>query len=102
MAADKGIYVDHINGLGLDNQKSNLRLCTNQQNSLNRRPDRGSKSGIKNIAWCSRTRKWQVSLKVGKQRVWLGRFKNKEDAIPAVNKALKKYHGDFARLLSAK
>ena len=72
--------VDHINGDGLDNRKSNLRLCLNNENLMNRHTKPRSNSGKTGVSFNSRNQKWQAQI--GYQgKVWhLGWFSNKEDA----------------------
>lgn len=99
-----GALVDHINGDGLDNRRANLRLCTVQQNNLNRRMNKsGSRSGLKGVSWHARDSKWRARIIVpsptgsGDGRVvCLGYFDDPSKAHAAYCAAALKYHGDFA------
>src|SRR5688500_12272183 len=58
--APTGIHVDHIDGNGLNNQRSNLRLCTNQQNLANRPPLPGKSSQYKGVSFYRRDQIWRA------------------------------------------
>lgn len=90
--------VDHINGNGLDNRKSNLRICTTKENCSNRKINKNNKSGFKGISWSKKGGAWSASIGVNNKRLHLGYYKNKEDAARAYNHAAKILHGEFANL----
>lgn len=96
--APKGVYVDHINGNTLDNRRSNLRLCTNRQNTQNarKRARTGSKSKYKGVS--EHYGKWRARIRVDGAVIHLGSFLNQVDAAKAYDKAAAKYFGEFARL----
>lgn len=93
---DTNIFVDHINHNGLDNRKSNLRVCTNQQNNCNCKIPKNNTSGCKGVYWSEERQKWCAQITINNKTKSLGRFKNYEDAIKARNKAASKYYGEFA------
>lgn len=88
--------VDHIDGDPLNNRKSNLRICRQRENSRNRSVGLNSKSGYKGVHLVSRNR-WRAYITYNYQRIHIGYFKEKRDAIIAYNKAAKKYFGSFAK-----
>lgn len=90
-----GVVVDHINGDGLDNRRSNLRVATNAENGRNRRISVANKSGFKGVDF-NRGR-WRATIRDGSRPVFLGRFKTPEEAHDAYCKAAVKLHGDFSR-----
>lgn len=92
MKAPKGLLVDHINFNLSDNRRSNLRLCTANQNQWNTKP-RNKYKGLK-----KKGNGWEVYVTAYKKRNYIDSFKNETDASKAYNEAVKKYHGEFAYL----
>lgn len=93
---DPNIIVDHINHDGLDNRKSNLRLCSNAQNICNCNMPKNNKSGCKGVYWSESRQKWCAQVTINNKTKSLGRFINYEDAVKARNEAAFKYYGEFA------
>jgi len=100
--APKGMNTDHINRNGLDNQKSNLRHCTIQQNVHNRGIQRNNKLGYKGVGWCNTKQNWMAAINITingiRKHKTLGRFKNKKEAALCYDKGAKKYFGKYGYL----
>ena len=76
MHASKGVLCDHKNHNGLYNRKSNLRLCTNAQNSFNRKPKKNGTSKYKGVSWHKCNRKWSARISCNGKVYHLGYFDN--------------------------
>lgn len=97
MDAPKGKEVDHKDGNGLDNQKSNLRLCTHKQNTRNSISIKGT-SIYKGVFWCKDRLKWRAGIKNNYKTINLGYYESEVNAAFAYDKAAIKYFGEYARL----
>lgn len=97
MKPPKGFHVDHKNGDTLDYQRANLRVCTEQQNQLNK-GGRGGASRFKGVWWRKDTERWVAEIRANKTRHNLGCFDVEEDAARAYDTAAVRLHGEFARL----
>lgn len=98
--APEGKEVDHIDGNPLNNQKSNLRVCTREENGKNRRLNKNNTSGFKGAIWVDtpgNQKKWKSQIVVNKKAICLGYFSTNEEAGNAYLNASKKYFGEFAR-----
>ena len=91
-------YVDHINGNGLDNRKSNLRICTNTQNAWNSNYTRG-RSRYRGVCPGGKNgKKWRAHIRIGNgKRKYLGTFSTELAAHLAYENARKELHGEFAK-----
>lgn len=89
--------VDHRDGNGLNNRRSNLRPCTNAQNQQNTGA-RGGSSRFKGVSWSSRKGLWLVQFRWNGQYHYVGYFRDEIDAAIAYDTAILPLAGEFARL----
>jgi len=98
MNAKKGEEIDHINHDGLDNRKSNLRICSSSQNAMNRRKKKGCCSIYKGVTFWTERGKWKAQITNKKKCINLGLYELEKEAALSYNKAAKKMFGEFAYL----
>lgn len=97
MKPEKGLFVDHINHKTLDNRKSELRIATNSQNSMNRSKTHG-KSKYKGVYYNTQKQKWIASITINEKKMYLVATKIEEDAAIYYNVAAQLIYKDFACL----
>lgn len=74
--ASEGMVVDHINGDTLDNKRSNLRIVTYRENSINNLTPYGDAHFNKSF----NGKQWTARVRNGKKCVYLGLYYTKEEA----------------------
>ena len=87
--------VDHKDTDRLNNDISNLRPATAEQNMQNRNMPETNTTGVKGVDKFSG--KFRARITVEGQRHTLGLFNTKQEALEARNEAVMKHHGEFAR-----
>ena len=96
--APKGLFVDHKNHNGLDNRRSNLRLCTHAQNQQNTKPRSGGTSKYKGVFWEKAKKKFRAKITHNRKGIHLGYFDDEIDAAKAYDKKAVELFGEFAYL----
>lgn len=92
--------IDHINGLKGDNRWANLREVTRQQNSYNIGRRKDNASGVRGVSWHKRSARWVAYISMpNKQRVHLGQFASKEEAIALRMSVELEVFGEYRRVL---
>jgi hypothetical protein len=100
------LAVDHINGNGLDNRRSNLRVGTFSDNMHNYHLVAiQNKTGFRGVGEVPNRRAngkidmyYSAKIRVNGKTIYLGKFKTPEKAHLAYQQGVVKYHGEFANI----
>jgi len=105
------LFVDHINHNGLDNRRSNIRVCNNSQNQQNRHKKQNCTSKYKGVhlhrdvyyskatkTTIRRNPRWVASIVIDGKKKVIGHYQTEIDAAIAYNEFAHKHHGEFAML----
>ena len=88
--------LDHVNGVLTDNRVENLRPASVMQNQRNAGIRKDNTSGVKNVSWHSRAKKWGVQLSIAGKIKHFGYFDDLELAALVARSAREKHHAAFA------
>lgn len=97
MSPVKGEHVDHINSNGVDNRKSNLRICTRDENRLNKGKNKNNTTGFKGVWLVKRNNTYVAQLNIKGVAIKKYGFKTADDAHEYYKKLALEYHGEFAK-----
>lgn len=93
------LEVDHIDGDGLNNCRSNLRVVTHRENMANQGKRFGEfSSRFVGVHWHAQRRKWNAMIRREGKRIHLGLFTNEEDAAMAYDTAVLEMSPGFGML----
>ena len=93
---DSTIIIDHINRDKNDNRKDNLRMCTRAENSRNKSLSKNNKSGVTGVFFNKKINKWGSQIIIDGKSIYLGTYKDKNEAIKSRIEAEIKYFGEFS------
>jgi phospholipase C len=101
LGVESSFQVDHRNGNGLDNRRSNLRVATILENARNKRKVIGTSSRFKGVSFNKRPGRksfWKAEIRVNRKLIHLGYHVDEIKAAIAYDRAAKKFFGEFSNL----
>jgi len=94
---DPRLTAEHEDRNGLNNQSYNLRVATNQQNSINQ-VGVNKTSQFKGVFYDKARGKYMAQIKINYRSTFIGRYQSEMEAAKAYDKKAKEVFGEFAYL----
>lgn len=95
----EGMYVDHKNHDGLDNRRTNLRVCTNADNGRNRASiSARNTSGYVGVWFNKLRQRWIANISIGGRTIHVGSYATAKEAAIARDAKAREVYGEFATL----
>ena len=91
---DSKVFIDHIYHNKTDNRKSQLRIVSASQNSMNTVKRKDNTSGVTGVSL--ENNRWSAQITCGGKLIRLGRFNTFDEAASARKLAEEKYFGEYA------
>lgn len=88
--------VDHINRNKQDNRKNNLRLVSNSLNGFNINKQINNTSGKTGVSYLKKNNCYTAYIGYQNETIYLGSFKDYNDAVRARKQAEMKYYGELS------
>lgn len=93
---DTNIFVDHIDGDGLNDRRNNIRPCNRSQNAANSQKPMSNQSGFRGVS--KYKDKYKVRIRLNGEDNYLGMYDDIVSAAIAYNNKATELFGEFARL----
>lgn len=87
----------HKNTDGRDNRRDNLETRTRIEHSQGRQKYKKSSSRFKGVSYHKQTNKWQASICVDRNVLYLGCYLTEIEAAQAYDWGSREYHGEFGK-----
>ncbi|QYC10549.1 HNH endonuclease [Brevundimonas nasdae] len=91
-----GMVIDHINGNGLDNRRSNLRICSHNDNMKNQVVHRINKLQAKGVYLPKGKQRYRATITFNGRKIRLGSYATVQEAAAAYKGAAIALGGEFA------
>ena len=98
LSISKGKNTDHIDRNKLNNQRKNLRICTQRQNCFNQVGSKNGSSSFKGVGFYKRDKNWHAQIMINRKQIHIGYFDNEIEAARAYDKKAIEHFGEFAYL----